>query len=412
MFYFLNAKVVRMFLLSKKYLLFFAIKILIFPFFNNFIVLFKDFVKMFNNISFGFFIVFLKKILQSSKSRVFLLETCQKYFFCLFLAFSTCKNQEKISQNWYHWKGTLHLDSLERKYAKQLQSQTLYLRFFDVDFHPEQKAVPIGDLQIQNADIKPFQKVVAVVFITNRTMLQSKPTEIPLLAKKISEKIFTKSQNNQMPLQGIQIDCDWSEKSKENFFLLCKTLKKICKERKLSFSATIRLHQYKYFSQTGVPDADEGILMLYNVGDIEGKDTENSILELSLVEKYLQNAEKYPLPLKIALPIFQWAVVKRMGKVVHLLSEVTEKDLELNSKLKKIQEKCYKVRENHYFGGVFLYEQDELRWENVSLDKLEKLTKVVASKITTNEMIFYHLDNHLIQQYPYEKLQNLVHYWF
>lgn len=402
----------RMFLLSKEYLLFFAVKILFFPFFNNFIVLFKDFMKISDKILFGYTIVFLKKVLQISKSRIFLLETCQKYLFCLILAFSACKKQEKISQNWYHWKGTLHMDSLERKYAEHLQSKTLYLRFFDIDFHPEQKAIPIGNLQIQNLNIKPFQKVVAVVFITNRTMLQSKPAEIPLLAKKISEKIFTKAQNNQIPLQGIQIDCDWSEKSKENFFLLCKIMKQICKEQKLSFSVTIRLHQYKYFSQTGVPDADEGILMLYNVGDIEGKNTENSILELSLVEKYLQNTEKYPLPLKVALPIFQWAVVKRMGKVVHLLSEITEKDLDQNSQLKKIQEKRYKVKENHYFGGVFLYEEDELRWENVSLENLEKLTKAVASKIPTNEIIFYHLDSQLIQNYPYEKLQNLVHYWF
>ncbi|PKQ69671.1 hypothetical protein [Raineya orbicola] len=367
---------------------------------------------MSNKILFGYFIVFLKNIFWYKKSQTFLLEIQQKWIFYLILTFSACKNQEKINQNWYHWKGTLQLDSLERKYAEQLQSKTLYLRFFDVDFHPEQKAIPIGDLQIQNSDIKPFQEVVAVIFITNRTILQSTPNEIKSLAEKITQKIFSKAQNNKLSLQGIQIDCDWSEKSKENFFLLCKTLKKICKDQKLSFSVTIRLHQYKYFSQTGVPDADEGILMLYNIGDIEGKNTENSILDLSLIDKYLQDTETYPLPLKIALPVFQWAVVKRMGKVVHLLSEITEKDLEQNPHLKKIQEKRYKVQKNHYFGGVFLYEQDELRWESVSLENIEKLTKKVASKIPITEMIFYHLDNQLIQQYPYEKLQNLVHYWF
>lgn len=366
---------------------------------------------MSNKILFAYFFIFLKNISSKKKSRIFLLETYQKYFFCLVLAFSACKKQEKISPNWYHWKGTLHLDSLERKYAERLGSKTLYLRFFDVDFHPQQKAIPIGDLQIQNTDIKPFQRVVAVVFITNRTMMQSKTTEIPHLADKIFRKIFIKAQNNQIPLQGVQIDCDWSEKSRENFFLLCKTLKKICKEQNLSFSVTIRLHQYKYFSQTGIPDADEGILMPYNIGDIEGKNTQNSILELSLVEKYLQNAEKYPLPLKIALPLFQWAVVKRMGKVVHLLSEITEKDLEQNPQLKKTQEKHYKVKKNHYFGSVFLYEQDELRWENVSLESLEQLNKKIASKISITEMIFFHLDSQLIQQYPYEKLANLVRYW-
>ncbi len=359
----------------------------------------------------GYCIIFFENIFFYQKIRIFLSEIQQICFFCLILAFSACKKQEKISQNWYHWKGTLRLDSLERMYAEQLQSQTLYLRFFDVDFHPEQKAIPIGDLQILNANISPFQQVVAVVFITNRTMLQTTSSEIKDLAEKIMNKIFAKSRTHQLLLQGIQLDCDWSEKSRNNFFLLCKAVKQICQTKKLRFSVTIRLHQYKYFSHTGVPDADEGILMLYNIGNVEGENTQNSILDLKLVEKYLQNAEKYPLPLKIALPLFQWAVVKRMGKVVHLLSEITEKDLQQNPHLKKIQEKHYKVKKNHYFGGVFLYEQDELRWESVSLESLEQLNKKIASKILTTEIIFFHLDSQLIQQYPYEKLANLVCYW-
>ncbi|MDW8297235.1 MAG: hypothetical protein RMJ97_10190 [Raineya sp.] len=324
---------------------------------------------------------------------------------------SACQKTEKITSNWYHWKTTLALDSTERLYAQKLQSQTLYLRFFDVDFHPEQKAIPIGDLQVQNNNIEPFKQVVAVVFITNRTMLQTKADEIANLAEKIIYKIFAKAEKYKIPLHGIQLDCDWTERSRTNFFALCRAIKKICQQQKIRFSVTIRLHQYKYFSQTGVPDADEGVLMMYNLGDIEGKNTQNSILELSQVAKYLQNTEKYPLPLKIALPIFQWAVVKRMGKVVHLLSQVDLKDLEGNQRLKKIQENHYKVQENHYFGGVFLYENDELRWESVGIEKLEQLTQMIASKISTSEIIFYHLDSHLIQQYKYEKLKTLVRYW-
>lgn len=333
-------------------------------------------------------------------------------YIVLGLSFVACRENAPL-QNWYYWKTTLHLDSIERSYAQKLNSKVLYLRFFDVDYHPRQGAVPIGDLQVTNANIQPFEQVVAVVFITNRAMLHTQMPELEKLAEKIALKIIRKSQRYHLPLQGIQLDCDWSQQTKDKFFTLCKIVHQFCRERQMRFSVTIRLHQYKYFEQTGVPDADEGVLMLYNVGDIEGRNTENSILDLALVEKYLQDTETYPLPLKVALPLFEWAVVKRMGKVVHLLSEITENELQGNIFLKKIRKNFYLVEENHYFGKVFLYKGDELRWESVTINQLKQLLSMVASKVVYSEMLFYHLDGRLIsKKYSYETLQSLVRTWF
>lgn len=336
----------------------------------------------------------------------------KKHFFfstiTFLICFSACQKSPAPTINFYYWKTQFSLATPEADYLKKLGSQKLYLRLFDVDFHPEKGAVPVGNTQIldTNTFIKSF---VGVVFITNRTMLQIQPSALEDLAKKITQKIFQKTEK--MPLVGIQLDCDWSEKSQENFFRLCSLVKKICEAKQLELSATIRLHQFKYKTQTGVPPVHSGVLMLYNVGDIDGKNTENSILEQKKIDEYLKNADKYPLPLAVALPLFRWAVVKRMGKTTHLLSQIEKADIEQNKNIEKLQKNLYEVKENHYFGGAYLYKDDNLRWEEITWENLETLSKVIAKQVKTQEIIFYHLDTKIINAYPYEKLKNLAHYW-
>ncbi|GAB4487166.1 MAG: hypothetical protein OHK0045_07270 [Raineya sp.] len=335
---------------------------------------------------------------------------CKKKHFIvsllLFILLVCCQKKPAPTINFYYWKTQFQLNTQETEYLKNLQSKRLYLRLFDVDFHPEKGAIPLGNTQV--LDSTHLVQFVGVVFITNRTMLQIKPSALPDLAEKITKKIFHKTLK--IPLVGIQLDCDWSEKSKKNFFKLCSLIKKICKEKNLELSATIRLHQFKYKEQTGIPPVDRGVLMLYNVGDIEGKNTENSILEQKIIDSYLKDAEKYPLPMAVALPLFHWAVVKRLGKVVNLLSQIEKADLSLNKNLKKIQKNIYSVKINHYFAGTYLYEGDEIRWEEVTWESLAKLSSSLTKKINTQEIIFYHLDTKIIKDYPYEKLKNLAYY--
>ena len=331
------------------------------------------------------------------------------FCFCFaVITLASCQKSQLLTLNFYYWKTQFRLESSEKEYLRQLHSEKLYIRLFDVDFHPEQGAVPVGSTQIVDTTL-PVKAIVGVVFITNRTMLQISPSALQDLATKITKKIFQKTEK--MPLAGIQLDCDWTEKSQENFFKLCNLVKQICKQKNLEFSVTIRLHQFKYFSQTGVPPADKGVLMLYNLGDIDGRNTENSILEISKAESYLKNSEKYPLPLSVALPLFRWAVVQRMGKTVHLLSQIEKKDLAENPKCEKVQKNIFVVKENHYFGGAYLYEGDNLRWEEVSPETLEQLSKITARYVRTQEIIFYHLETKTINAFGYEKLKNLAHHW-
>ncbi|MCU0436492.1 MAG: hypothetical protein MUC49_01155 [Raineya sp.] len=331
------------------------------------------------------------------------------FFLWLGLSLIGCKPASKPDIHFYHWKGVFQTDSLEQSFLKNTNSKKLYLRFFDVDFHADQGAVPIGITQISEKDTYPFDKIIATIFITNRTMVRISSDKIPDLAQKITKKIFSQGKN--LPIKGIQLDCDWSEQSQTKYFKLCSEIRKICKSKNIELSATIRLHQYKYASQTGIPPIDRGVLMLYNVGDIDGRNTQNSILDLKTVSSYLSDTKSYPLHLDVALPIFSWAVVQRMGKTVNLLSQIDFNELEGNNRIKKIQKNLYKITENHYFGGVYLYEGDFLRWESVSIELLESLCQIISKHIETKEVIFYHLENKILQHYEIQKLTNLVNYW-
>jgi len=331
------------------------------------------------------------------------------FLFATGLILSSCKQATTPKIHFYHWKGSLKIDSLEKTILAKTQSKKLYLRFFDVDYQGEQGAVPIGVTVLDSSQAVFFEETIATIFITNRTMIQIPSDKIADLAEKITQKIFV--MGKKFPLKGIQLDCDWSEKSQRNYFTLCSEIRKICKAKNIELSATIRLHQYKYASQTGIPPVDRGVLMLYNVGDIDGSNTQNSILDLSIVKSYLDKNTQYPLHLDIALPIFSWAVVQRMGKTVSLLNEVSMNELEASPHIKKMQKNLYKVTENHYFGGVYLYADDFLRWEETNITLLENLCKEVSSHIHIKELIFYHLDSKNLKNYEIETLTNLVHYW-
>ena len=55
-------------------------------------------------------------------------------------------------------------------------------------------------------------------------------------------------------------------------------------QKKIRISSTIRLHQ---LAQTP-PEADYGVLMCYNTGDLKDFNTKNSILDVKDVKPYLK----------------------------------------------------------------------------------------------------------------------------
>ena len=156
-------------------------------------------------------------------------------------------------------------------------------------------------------------------------------------------------------------------------------------------SATIRLHQIKYYTKTGVPPVDYGVLMYYNMSDISDFNTKNSILDNDIAKKYHYNFENYKLKLKLALPLYSQAIQFRENKALSIFEGVEEKDFDSN--FTKISDNLYKVLNSTYFQGRYVYKDDVFRFEDIE----EKELKIALNdflKLSNNrfdEVIFYTL---------------------
>ena len=334
-----------------------------------------------------------------------------------FLFFSACKKEtvvRKLTPAFYHWKTDLKLTATEINYLAALKVKKLYLRFFDVDWDfDKKKPIPLAPLNIQTALPKHLE-IIPTVFITNRTLLHLEEKDIPNLCEKIKTKIFETSQqllNN--IISEVQFDCDWSGQTKTKYFQLLKCLKEQLKKEKIEISSTIRLHQVKFFQRTGVPPVDRGILMFYNMGDLNDINIENSILDLKIAKQYLHNFKNYPLDLDIALPVFAWGVLIRDNKMIKLINNLNAEALVDTTRFLKLSEHHYQLKKSTYLQAYYLYKGDIIRLEDVAVDKLEKAINLLKNEINnkTITLSFYHLDSLVIKRYPFEDLENVCKIW-
>jgi hypothetical protein len=271
-----------------------------------------------------------------------------------------------------------------------------------------QFAVPTAQLNI----IKPLPKgisITPVLFITNEVFEKTPPEQLENMANHVIKRLnarFFENEEDIREIAEIKIDCDWTITTREKYFTFLKYIKNAFDT---PISATIRLHQVKYFEKTGIPPVDRGMLMFYNMGDLSDEHTQNSILDLETAKSYLVNFDKYPLSLDIALPIFSWGVVKRDGKVVHLLAGLKKNDL-TDSLQYKFTDGKYKVLESTYLKSYYCYQGDEIRLESTTQQQLSEATILLKKylKKEKRKICFYHLDNDNLQFFPSEYLKSLL----
>lgn len=325
-------------------------------------------------------------------------------------SFTACeKAKQKALLGFYHWKTTVDISLAEQCYLKDLGSQRLYLRFFDVLWSSEGPSFSPA-LRLKRP-LPAELEIVPVVFITNRCILNSSDAQLQDLAKKLTLKIQDLQEQNNWSSKEVQIDCDWSPKSRQRYFDLLQAIKA---QSGWQLSATIRLHQVKYAQKTGTPPVDRGVLMFYNMGDLRDIETKNSILDIAIAKKYLYNFEEYKLPLDIALPLFSWAVQIRFREPVQLLEGVRVSDLSDSSIYLEQDDSHFLVKKGHYLKGRYVYKGDVLRVEEVPYAKLKEAARLLATELPTSdnmEVLFYHLDSNIIKHYHHEELRRLVEYF-
>ncbi|MBS7232660.1 hypothetical protein KHA90_16705 [Flavobacterium psychroterrae] len=369
-------------------------------------------------------------------------------FILLFAALNgaTCeKGEHEVVRSFCYWKTDLNFQKEDDSLIKDLKVQHMYVRFFDVDWNPYAKeplpVATIHDMRLNasNPEITPS------IFITNEVVLQANKKQLDSLAARIAKRVQTigekinetkadnvanaivypkdyyKQENYKqinydsvkaielaklkVDFKEILIDCDWTEKSKDNYFYLLKQIKKGFPTAQIS--ATIRLWQYKYASKAGIPPVDKGLLMCYNLTRPEDFNSKNSIGTSEELAQYITH-DQYKMKLDIALPLYSWAVVFRGNQFKGILSDYDQLRSD-TIKLKKTSATKYVLQDDVLIGQTYLRNGDEIRIEKISEKELEKMISIVKGKIKIDnqtKVTFFSFDKKYINDYGTQNISN------
>lgn len=320
---------------------------------------------------------------------------------------ASCSKNDKPIIAFYYWKTNLKFSETEKEVLRDNDVSKLYVRYFDIGLHPKTKnPIPISPIHFQE-DMRRFE-IVPVIFIQNKIMLE-RNLNVEDLAKKTVHLVNEINSKNKINCKQIQIDCDWTLNSKEHYLQFIEQIKKLSKKK---LSATIRLHQVKYFKKTKIPNVDSGVLMFYNMGSI-APDSLNSIYDREISEKYLQSLKKYPLHLDYALPIYSWAIHIRENRVLGLRSKLNFAALKKDKNFEQISPIFFKVRQSNYRNGVYYEENDLLKIEAVSAENLKEMAEDLSENEAQppKEIIFYDLDEFNLKNYEKNIFEQVVS-WF
>lgn len=332
------------------------------------------------------------------------------FLWSLLFLFSACRQKNIPEAAFYHWQTDLALDSTQSDLLSELEVQRLYVKFFDVDWDAgRQQLVPQASLQVQTDPLSGVREIVPTIFITNRSFLKAPPSQLAALPDKVFRKI--QQLKAQLPasilLKEIQFDCDWTARSRAAFFDFLTKVKTQADKQGWELSATIRLHQLADPEGTGVPPVKYGMLMFYNMGTLPSWEEPNSILNLEAAVPYLNQASRnYPLPLDLAIPVFNWGVLFRDGGFIQLINNLDTIQLADEAQFEKLGAYRYRVQKNGYFQGRYLYQDDLIRVEMVQADQLDGTRQLLKNYLKKARYIsFYHLDATVLKQIPYADLE-------
>jgi hypothetical protein len=295
--------------------------------------------------------------------------------------------------SFYHWKQTLDIGAGERALLAEAGTRRLFVRFFDVDLDGEsRRPVPVSVLECRGG-LPAGVGVVPVVFLTERVF--SSPCDPPRLAGQVAAKIESVNARCGFPAPAeVQLDCDWTASSRGPFFAFLRELRRALRPG-TALSATLRLHQVRFRAREGVPPVDRGALMLYNMGQVDSPAPGNSIVDVHVFGSYAGGLKGYPLPLDLALPVFQWGLVFRMDRLARIVHNLGADDVAAaGSAFRDLGKNRFLCRRGVHLCGAAIYPGDLLRLEAAEFPAVRECLRLARRALAGRPagLVFYHLD--------------------
>jgi len=277
----------------------------------------------------------------------------------LFVCCASCGGGKKtvtVSHGFYFWKSSF--DERSDSILTSNKVDVVYHRLFDLEWAGE-SVMPTNDLYSSYyPNLSRPRQFIPVIYIENEVFMKLSEKESVALADKIYHRIrmyfyaqsyqesfgdydyqeyspevqidFDTSQKKRLDIDEqvnmamkkfteLQLDCDWTPKTKQKYFKFLEACKKRFPNQDIS--CTIRLYPYKYQTEMGVPPVDRGMLMCYNINDVRTRGKNNSIFDLQEAMRYLSENITYPIPLDYALPMFSWVAIYENDKLAGLMDK-------------------------------------------------------------------------------------------
>lgn len=325
----------------------------------------------------------------------------------ILVSFSSCKNKiDNVERAFYFWRSKdWNLSDKEMQVCDSLKIQKLYVKFFEVDYNDEIGSFPISKTRLSSwrLDDLKITSIIPTVYLRNVNFLKSSKKDLDALADNINFLInkYQKAEFKNFSINEIQMDCDWTLKSKENYFYFLQKLKSISDKE---ISATLRLYPYKYTDNMGVPPVDKVMLMCYNLLNPLENLSKNSILDLEELKSYLINVQPYPKHVDIALPIYSWAQVYH-NEIFSAILYTDNK--QLMPIIKEEKPLWYSVTQDKVIDDTYLRIGDKIKYENIDAAKIKEAIVLLKKYIHFNKnttVTLFHLDEDQFNKFTNEEL--------
>ena len=318
---------------------------------------------------------------------------CLTFLFAFILC---CQNSEKHSYTFYYWRTNLSLNTTEKETLNKTNTPYLYTRFFDIE-KVNGKFQPIA-VVTKDETFKTEKEIVPVVFIKNDVFYDITSEEIHFLANNVFSLIQKKQKDFGFKIAPeIQIDCDWTAGTNKEYFTFLTKLKEISGKQ---ITCTLRLHQVKNSTLSGIPPVRKVYLMCYSTSSPLENSSRNSILDVPTLKNYLKSVNKYPLKIDVALPIYSWGIVTNQLGKHKLINALSSKDLE-NPNFKKIGHDKVQVLKDGFYFGNYLNKGFTLKVEAITDDQLNEVKAFLDKKLSDYAIVYYHLDGKFVSDHKF-----------
>lgn len=329
--------------------------------------------------------------------------------FIILISCNRSGNSGHIQFGAYHW--TSHLDAYDiRDCNEETPIHHFYIRFFDLKWnsilgpYPEAKLYEHNDVfrslivNRNKKDTTPQAIISPVVYLTVDVLNHSDSATLKELADNTIKQVNYTLRNMGWPqLRELQIDCDWTESTKDKYFYYLKELRKHWEN---PISVTVKMYQYKYREKSGVPPADKAVLMCYNLQNPKDFEVENSIFSMEEFKKYM-NRKEYPLPLDFAIPSFSWVRVFSHGEFEGVKNNWYLHEFVDNPGYEQIAPNRFMVADDHTSYGHYWRKGDILIVESIDSSDWAGMIETFKPHFNqdTTTIIAYQIDEPLFRKF-------------